>query len=161
MLSKAAKERQRLLNVRLAMIDRCHNPANPQFKDYGGRGVTVCQRWLDSPAAFIGDIGPRPAGMTLDRIDNGKGYEPGNVRWATRAEQQRNRRTNVMVDVDGVRLPLVDACALRGLSYKAVQKRISMRGWSPEEALSTPVSRSNPRPKRTHLPERIRTLEVA
>jgi hypothetical protein len=78
-----------------AMLQRCENPDWPQFKDWGGRGITVCERWHDV-ALFVEDIerdiGPCPAGMTLDRIGNDGNYEPGNVRWATRLQQTHNRR---------------------------------------------------------------------
>lgn len=78
-----------------AMMARCNNPNARSFKNYGGRGITVWEPWQDA-AAFIEwveqTLGPRPAGHTLDRIDNDNGYEPGNVRWATHSEQARNRR---------------------------------------------------------------------
>lgn len=75
------------------MMDRCYRPDHPQFKDYGGRGITVCDAWIQSFEQFVNDIGepPTPA-HSLDRIDNDGNYEPSNVRWATRIEQQRNRR---------------------------------------------------------------------
>jgi hypothetical protein len=74
-----------------AMIDRCHNPKHRSFKNYGARGITVCARWHDLEN-FLVDMGPRPPGLTIDRINNDGNYEPGNVRWATRSVQQRNKR---------------------------------------------------------------------
>lgn len=78
-----------------AMIQRCENPRNAGFKYYGDRGITVCLEWHD-PVVFVtwieANLGPRPAGMSIDRIDNNSGYRPGNVRWATATEQRANSR---------------------------------------------------------------------
>lgn len=76
-----------------AMRERCRNPRHPGYAYYGGRGITVCERWLNSFANFLADMGPRPEGKTLDRFPNNDGnYEPGNCRWATARQQQANRR---------------------------------------------------------------------
>jgi hypothetical protein len=75
------------------MKSRCNNPRHPRYADYGGRGIGVCERWQMDFSAFLADVGPRPGlGYSLDRIDNGRGYEPGNCRWATAKEQASNRR---------------------------------------------------------------------
>lgn len=74
------------------MITRCTNPRQPAYKNYGGRGITVCERWRNSFAEFFTDMGPRPEGLSLDRINNDGNYEPGNCRWATRREQRLNSR---------------------------------------------------------------------
>lgn len=75
-----------------AAKDRCFNSKNKRFRDYGGRGITMAPEWRDDFAAFFACVGPRPTGRSLDRIDNDGNYEPGNVRWATRSQQQMNRR---------------------------------------------------------------------
>lgn len=143
-LSEQCKERCRLLKVRYHMLQRCLNPKHPNYADYGGRGIAVCQAWLESPAAFIAHMSPRPKGMTLERIDNRRGYEPGNVRWATRAEQVRNRRNNIIVQLGDETMVLKDACARLGMSYDAIWRRLK-RGASLQTVFSTPVQKRKPR----------------
>lgn len=82
------------------MRKRCNNPNEPGWKNYGGRGITICERW-ESAANFIADMGERPKGMTLERIDNTLGYSPENCKWATMKEQSLNKRNNRNLTFDG------------------------------------------------------------
>ncbi|MEO6710806.1 MAG: hypothetical protein ABI054_06080 [Planctomycetota bacterium] len=136
-VSPKAKERARLLHVRNQMLKRCHDPLSKRFADYGGRGITVCERWRESPRAFIDDVWPRPLGMTIERPDNSRGYGPDNFRWATRAEQARNKRNNIWCEVGGVRMILKDACRKLCLPYRVIAKRIA-KGIPPAVALTAP-----------------------
>lgn len=121
------------------MKTRCLNPNSQNFKDYGGRGIEVCDRWL-SFENFIADVGRRPSPQhSLDRYPNKNGnYEPGNVRWALPREQQNNRRNTIEVTVEGVRVPLSEACEKLGINSNTVWMRID-RGWSPERAIAVPA----------------------
>lgn len=88
-----AKSRSPEYRTWQAMKARCENPRCPRFKDYGGRGISICKRWSDSFKAFRDDMGPRPsAEHSIDRVNNDGNYEPGNCRWATRRQQQQNTR---------------------------------------------------------------------
>lgn len=120
------------------MKTRCSNPRQDTWRLYGGRGITVCERW-SLFENFLSDMGPKPSARhSIDRIDVNRGYEPGNCRWATPHEQARNRRNIRMVKVDGVDMCLSDAAVLRGLTPRVVFSRLG-HGWSVEDALSRPV----------------------
>lgn len=79
------------------MKERCHNPKNPDYKYYGARGITVCIRWRNSLQHFVEDMGVPKKGMTLERVNNNKGYSKSNCKWATRAEQSKNTRSAVLI----------------------------------------------------------------
>jgi hypothetical protein len=124
-----------------SMIQRCHNPRNPSYPSYGGRGITVCDRWR-SYALFALDMGPRPTPIhTLDRIDNDRGYEPGNVRWASRREQALNRYTTRLISFRGKKKSISDWAREFGLVPATLWSRIEA-GWPLDRALkSAPDSR--------------------
>jgi hypothetical protein len=106
------------------MLQRCRNPKNDAYQNYGGRGIRVCAAWLRFEG-FFADMGPRPSPQhTVERIDNDGNYEPGNCRWATRSEQLRNRRNNIFVEILGVRMCLRDACAFLGIPMSTARYRI-------------------------------------
>jgi hypothetical protein len=88
------------------MRNRCQNPKSQRWARYGAKGITVCERWNESFWDFVADMGPRPPKHSIDRIDNAKGYEPGNCRWATHREQQLNRPDNRLVTWEGETLPV-------------------------------------------------------
>lgn len=123
-----------------AMKDRCTNPNNDFYDDYGGRGIRVCDRWLQSFEAFLEDVGERPSPKhQLDRFpDNDGNYEPGNVRWATGSDNCRNRRSSVFLEFGGRRLSLSDWADIIGMPRKALQQRVRT-GWSAARALTEPL----------------------
>lgn len=118
---------------------RCTVPTNQAYGNYGGRGITVCERWLESPANFIADMGPKPSPKhELDRIDNNKGYSPENCRWATRSVNDRNRRSNVLIEFRGETRALVEWCEMLNIPQDTARFRMK-NGWSIEDALTRPV----------------------
>jgi hypothetical protein len=128
-----------------AMKMRCLNPTVPCFKHYGGRGIQVCERWRRSFAEFFADVGPRPSPKhTLERLDNNGHYEPGNVRWATYAEQMRNKRGNVYLEHAGRRMAAMDWAKELGVSHQVIQGRIKS-GWDVARICTTPKERRRPR----------------
>lgn len=141
------------------MLQRCHNPEHRAYPRYGGRGITVCDRWRDSLEAFVADMGPRPSPQhELDRRDNDAGYSPENCRWVTRTVNSRNRRSNVMLTHDGETLCLAEWCDRLGLPTSTVTKRIAA-GWSHAAALTTPVQVRGLSPDERRARDRDRARE--
>lgn len=131
------------------MIQRCHNPSDQDYPRYGAQGVYVCDRWrfgengASGFALFMQDIGQYARrNLTLDRIDNSKGYEPNNVRWATAKEQANNRRSTKMLTIDGDTRPLSEWCSMYNIGPKTVLYRLK-QGMSHAAAITTPLHTYN------------------
>lgn len=120
------------------MISRTTRPTDPEFHNYGGRGITACPQWIQSFEAFARDMGPTyREGLTLERVDVNGPYSPENCSWATRKAQARNKRSTVRVEFRGAVKPLIEWCELLGLAYQATYYRIHRYGWSVDRALTT------------------------
>lgn len=113
---------------------RCLNEKASKYKSYGGRGISVCQEWMEFEK-FYRDMGERPDGATIDRIDVNKGYNKENCRWASAKEQSRNRTDSVMLTVDGVEKNLCDWALESGAPSAIVIRYRMKRGWSDKEAV--------------------------
>ena len=122
------------------MIQRCTNSSDSQFYNYGGRGISVCDRWQVSFVAFFEDMGPRPSDKhSIERIDNNDGYHPKNCRWATSLEQNRNRRNNNRITFQGETLCLEDWAIRYNVNRETLRRRI-LRNWPLELAFTRPPS---------------------
>lgn len=122
----------------VAMRNRCYNTLDPAYKYWGARGITVCDRWLESFENFFEDMGECPPKMSLDRRENSDNYRPGNCRWATSKEQANNRRGNVNLTLED-RTQTVAAWAEElGIKGDTLYKRL-LRGWTGEEVLTTKI----------------------
>lgn len=132
---------RRLLSVWRQMVQRCHKSDNRSYRNYGARGITVCEEWRQHFSPFrnyirdnLGLPGPP---WSLDRIDGSRGYEPGNLRWATPQQQTHNRSVTVWITAFGKTQPLAVWAREFGLAHGTIQYRIK-KGWSAEAAISTP-----------------------
>jgi hypothetical protein len=117
-----------------AMRSRCTKPHNPKYHRYGGRGITVCERWQDFKN-FLADMGERPEGMQLDRKDNDGPYSPDNCRWATPQEQMNNTSFNVFIEHDGRKLTISQWARELNIKPNTIVTRLR-RGWQSVDALS-------------------------
>lgn len=118
------------------MIQRCTNLRRPDYKYYGARGITVCERWRLSFGAFLSDMGECPAGLSLERKDNTRGYRPDNCKWAGRAEQMQNTRGTRLLTLNGKSMGLAAWARELGINKESLRTRL-IRGWSLARALST------------------------
>lgn len=127
------------------MRQRCSNPNMKAHKNYGGRGITVCSEWVENFGQFCADMGPRPSkDHSIERRDNSKGYSPENCYWATKSDQNNNKRNNRILNYRGASIPLKRAMAVAGctVTHAAVILRIK-NGWAVEAALETPRTRGH------------------
>lgn len=116
------------------MLGRCTNTKHKSYHRYGGRGIGVCREWQKSFEAFIEDMGQRPEGMTLERIDNEGDYSPENCKWASRTEQMRNTRRTVMLEYGGETMCILDWSRKLGVDKDTLRRRVA-RGWPTGECL--------------------------
>lgn len=122
------------------IVDRCRNPKNAMWRHYGGRGIDVCEEWLDV-MSFINDMGEKPKGMQIDRIDNNKGYYKENCRWVVSKENNRNKRTNLFISYNGETKCITDWAEVTGIHKSIIRQRLKYK-WTPEEILTKKDFRS-------------------
>ena len=121
----------------LGIKNRCYNKNYMHFDSYGGRGIKVCDRWLESFENFYEDMGKRPSkNHSIDRIDVNKDYSPENCRWADNKTQARNRRNTIIVNYKGIEKPVIELCEELNLNYHKIISRLK-RGWLVEKAFDT------------------------
>lgn len=119
---------------------RCYNPNDAMYQYYGARGITVCNKWLNSFNSFLSDVGEAPTkSHSIERIDSNKGYKPSNCRWATNKEQANNKRNNILLEYRGKIKTLPQWCEELRLPKQTIWARVKAYGWSHHKALSTPI----------------------
>lgn len=128
------------------LFDRCLNPENPAYENYGGRGISICDRWrfgeggIHPFRCFMSDMGEKPSPKhSIDRIDVDGNYEPSNCRWADAKTQARNKRETLFATIEGETLPLAEWADRAGVDYLTFYSRIANHGMSPEEAFAMPA----------------------
>lgn len=133
------------------MRRRCLNSSHKNFPSYGARGIAICSRWIESFDNFYADMGPRPPGMTLERVDNDGQYSPGNCKWDTQRAQRNNTRKNVFLTHEGRRATRSQWSAITGMATGTIRTRIAS-GWPADRALTQrPDQRRNWRKKPTEI----------
>lgn len=128
----------RVYNTWARIKTRCFDQKCADYPDYGGRGITICDQWRDDFEAFYADVGDPPKGTSLDRIDNNRGYEPGNVRWATPKQQANNRRKNRRVTYGALTLTISEWADRKGINHGTIRSRLE-NGWPIGSALNVPA----------------------
>jgi hypothetical protein len=140
LLSKKYRQKDNgIYHVYWNMVRRCTNEDADHYEFYGERGITVCDSWMESFDSFKEDMGPRPIGTTLDRIDPTKGYSPSNCRWATWDVQHNNKTNSRLIEYNGETLSISQWARRLQCTPRNIVYRIEVRGMSEQEAVSTPV----------------------
>lgn len=135
-------QRTKAYNTWAHIQQRCYNPNNCSYADYGGRGISVCDRWRESFENFLADMGEPPSAQhSIDRIDHNGNYEPANCRWAAKIVQMNNKRSNRRITVHGRTQTLAEWARETSLTSNMIYGRIKM-GWSEERAITTPRLRN-------------------
>lgn len=129
-------------NTYTGMVQRCTNSKHIAYHNYGGRGIGVSDEWLKGFKYFLADMGHRPKGTELDRIDNNKGYSKANCRWVTVKENGRNKRNNLVITFNGITKTLTEWAEVLGMGKDTLHHRLSS-GWTVERALTTKVRKYN------------------
>ena len=134
--SSATRKESRSYWIWAAMKQRCLNPNNKGYPNYGGRGVTICDKWM-SFEGFYSDMGDKPARLSLERINNNNGYSPENCKWADRASQNSNKRNNRYIEANGETRTITEWSRVLGVSHATIISRIE-RDWSEVDAVTLP-----------------------
>lgn len=122
------------------MIQRCTNPNHKDYHNYGSRGITICKQWLEFEN-FLADMGERPRGHQIDRINNNKGYCRSNCWWVTAKTNNRNKRNNIFITYKNKTQLLIEWAEEFGMHYRTLYTRIFRYGWSIQKSLTTPVQK--------------------
>lgn len=135
---KTRLSRTRIGQIWRGMMHRCYNPKSPAYKNYGGRGIQVCDQWhaLECFAKDITSLG-YAANLTIERIDNNGDYSPDNCQWIPKALQSKNKRSNVIIEFRGRSMCIADWARHIGIPYRTLRARLRVRGWPVERALTT------------------------
>lgn len=140
LMTRHGHRQTKIYRVWINMLQRCTNLRSKYYHHYGGRGIIVCKRWRNSFENFLEDMGETPRGLTLDRINNNKGYCKENCQWTTRKQQARNRRNNHLITHNRKTQCITDWSREIGIDYRTLYYRIK-ENWSIEKALTTPVKK--------------------
>lgn len=132
------KCRTRIYQIWAGMINRCLNPNSKSYRDYGGRGITVCDRW-QSFDNFLVDMGEPAPTLSIERRDNNGNYCPANCFWATSKEQCNNKRGNHLITYNGETGTMKQMAAKHGINYSTLRSRINRSHWAPERALAEAI----------------------